>query len=91
MSTDHDHEHGHGHGHGSETALSRIEALSEEKVHHAGEHEGPFSVHVLGLGPSGAELIKQLSGDDSVTANGFTALAVDIGPGTVSQRGWRPR
>ncbi|TCK24809.1 hypothetical protein [Pseudonocardia endophytica] len=86
MSTDHDHDHdhGHGHGHGSETALSRIEALSGEKVHHAGEHEGPFSVHVLGLGPSGAQLIRQLSGDEAVTANGFTALAVDIGPGTAS-------
>lgn len=84
MSTDHDHDHGHGHGHGSETALSRIEALSGEKVHHAGEHEGPFSVHVLGLGPSGAQLIQQLSGDEAVTANGFTALAVDIGPGTAS-------
>ena len=74
MSTDHGHDHGHDHG--PETALTRIEALSKEGVHHAGDHEGPFSVHVLGLGPTGASLITELLGK---SPDGFTALAVDIG------------
>ena len=73
MSTESGHDHGHGHGHGSETALARIEALSKEGVHHAGDHEGPFSVHVLGLGPAGASLITAMAAD---APEGFTALAV---------------
>ncbi|MGE3287492.1 MAG: hypothetical protein AB7J32_15505 [Pseudonocardia sp.] len=79
MATDHEHDHGdHGHGHGHETALARIEALSKEKVHHAGDHEGPFSVHVLGLGPTGTSLVAAMQ---SEAPEGFTALAVDIGAG----------
>jgi hypothetical protein len=79
MATDHEHEHGdHGHGHGHETALARIEALSKEKVHHAGDHEGPFSVHVLGLGPTGTSLVAAMQ---SEAPEGFTALTVDIGAG----------
>ena len=81
MSTESGHDHGHGHGHGSETALARIEALSKEGVHHAGDHEGPFSVHVLGLGPAGASLITAMAAD---APEGFTALAVDIGAGSLS-------
>jgi hypothetical protein len=72
-----DHGHGHGHGHDeSDAMLARIEALSKEHVHHAGDHEGPFSLHVLGLGPTGAALISQIAAD---APDGFTALAVDIG------------
>jgi hypothetical protein len=84
MSTDHDHDHDHdhdGHGHGVETALSRIEALSKEKVHHAGEHEGPFSLHVLGLGATGSAVITELLQD---APEGFTAMAVDIGGGDLA-------
>jgi hypothetical protein len=72
MSTD----HGHGHGHTADAALARIEALSKEGVHHAGDHEGPFSLHVLGLGGAGAGIITELIGKG---LDGFTALAVDIG------------
>ncbi|HEX4392075.1 MAG TPA: hypothetical protein VH084_11115 [Mycobacterium sp.] len=72
MSTD----HGHGHGHASDTALARIEALSKEGVHRAGDHEGPFSLHVLGLGGTGVGIITELLKD---APEGFTALAVDIG------------
>jgi hypothetical protein len=74
MADDHGHDHPHDHGHG--TALTRIEALSKERVHHAGDHEGPFSLHVLGLGTTGANVITALL---SAPPEGFTALAVDIG------------
>jgi hypothetical protein len=72
MSTD----HGHGHGHATDTALARIEALSKEQVHRAGDHEGPFSLHVLGLGGTGVGIITELLKD---APEGLTALAVDIG------------
>jgi hypothetical protein len=68
-------DHGHGHGHEHDTTLARIEALSNEKVHHAGDHEGPFSLHVLGLGTTGAAVITELLKD---APEGFSALAVDI-------------
>ncbi len=69
-------DHGHGHDHDHDTTLARIEALSKESVHHAGDHEGPFSLHVLGLGPTGAAVITELLKD---APDGFSALAVDIG------------
>lgn len=69
-------DHGHSHDHGHDTALARIEALSKESVHHAGDHEGPFTLHVLGLGGVGAAVITELLSDPP---EGFTALAVDIG------------
>jgi hypothetical protein len=75
-----DQEHGHGHGH--DTALARIEALSKERVHHAGDHEGPFSLHVLGLGGTGAAVITELLKD---APEGFTALSVDIGDGSLAK------
>lgn len=81
MSDDHGHGHGHGHEHGAATALARIEALSNEKVHHAGDHEGPFSVHVLGLGKTGAATISAIS---ALGPTGFSALAVDIGAGSLA-------
>ena len=40
MSTDHDHDHDHSHDSG---ALGRVEALLNERVHAAGDHEGPFA------------------------------------------------
>ena len=76
-----DHGHGHGHEDGADSALARIEALSNEKVHHAGDHEGPFSVHVLGLGKTGAAVISEVA---KAGLNGFSALALDIGAGSLS-------
>ncbi|MDT7710484.1 MAG: hypothetical protein QOG20_6091 [Pseudonocardiales bacterium] len=69
-------DHGHDHDHGHDTALARIEALSNEYVHKAGDHEGPFSLHVLGLGATGAGVIAEILKD---APEGFTALSVDIG------------
>jgi hypothetical protein len=74
MADDHGHDHDHDHGH--DTTLARIEALSKENVHHAGDHEGPFSLHVLGLGAPGATVIAELLKD---APEGFSALAVDVG------------
>ena len=77
----HDHEH-------SEQA--RIEALKEQGVHRAGEHEGPFSLHLLGIGRAGASLIAQLLRDRPAgfldnDKTRFTALAVDIGDQDLGQ------
>ena len=78
---DHDHEH-------SEQA--RIEALKEQGVHRAGEHEGPFSLHLVGIGRAGASVIAQLLRDrpkgflDDPKIR-FTALAVDIGDQDLQQ------
>ncbi|MPZ67398.1 MAG: hypothetical protein GEU83_18485 [Pseudonocardiaceae bacterium] len=88
MATQHDgHEHDHDHAHAAETALARIEALQNEGVHRAGEHEGPFSLHVLGLGATGAGVISTLlnnrpAGFLESPGSRFTALAVDIGHDT---------
>ena len=81
MSTDHEHEHDHG------SVLARVEALAGEGVHRAGEHEGPFSLHVVGLGGAGAGIIRSLlehrpAGFLENPATRFTALAVDIGHDT---------
>ncbi|GAC1616125.1 MAG: hypothetical protein NVS4B5_06140 [Vulcanimicrobiaceae bacterium] len=55
-------------------------------MHRANEHEGPFSLHVLGIGKTGAAVIARLLNDppkgfldDPKTR--FGALAVDIGDG----------
>jgi hypothetical protein len=89
MATDHDHDHGgdHGHDHEHGSDLGRFEALKNEGVHRAGDHEGPFSLHVVGLGGAGAGIVRTLlekrpAGflDDPTTR--FTALAVDIGHDT---------
>lgn len=79
-----DHDHDHGHDHGAEVALARIRALHSEGVHRAGAHEGPFSLHVVGLGRTGAAVLAQLVEDRAAGTHGdhqadFTALAVDIG------------
>ena len=85
MADAHDHEHDHEH---SEQA--RIEALRDQGVHRAGEHEGPFSLHVVGIGRAGASTIAQLLRDrpkgfldDPKTR--FSALAVDIGDQDLQQ------
>lgn len=82
MATDHDHDHDHEHDHASSTA--RVEALHNEGVHRAGEHEGPFSLHVVGLGGAGAGIVAGLlnnrpPGFLADESTRFTALAVDIG------------
>ncbi|MGQ0483605.1 MAG: hypothetical protein ACT4O0_21580 [Pseudonocardia sp.] len=84
---DHDDGHGHGHGHPTDASLARVQALANEGVHRAGEHEGPFSLHVLGLGATGAGVISALldnppTGFLADPATRFTALAVDIGHDT---------
>jgi hypothetical protein len=76
MATDHDHDHA--------SSTARIEALHNEGVHRAGEHEGPFSLHVVGLGGAGAGIVAGLlnnrpSGFLGDETTRFTALAVDIG------------
>jgi hypothetical protein len=81
---DHDHDHGHDHSHGADGDLARIQAIRDEGVHRANEHEGPFSLHVVGLGQTGAEVIAQLlrnrpEGFLEDPGTRFSALAVDIG------------
>jgi hypothetical protein len=88
MAADHDHDHGHDHGLIDD--LARIEALRTEGVHRAGDHEGPFSLHVLGLGKTGADLItsimkNQPEGFLSAQGTKFGALAVDIGDEDLAQ------
>ncbi|GLZ56204.1 tubulin-like doman-containing protein [Actinomycetospora sp. NBRC 106378] len=89
MAAEHDHDHDHDHDHG-DTAMARIEALRSEGVHRAGDHEGPFSLHVLGLGATGADLItsimrNQPDGFLSEPGTRFSALAVDIGDEDLAQ------
>ncbi|MCX9192366.1 hypothetical protein C3Y87_13290 [Carbonactinospora thermoautotrophica] len=77
-------EHEHGHEHGPVGDLSRIEAIRDRGVHRAGEHEGPFSLHVVGLGKAGANVIERLVSDPpegflSDPRTSFSALAIDIG------------
>jgi hypothetical protein len=89
MAAEHDHDHDHSHDHG-DTAMARIEALATEGVHRAGDHEGPFSLHVLGLGKTGADLItsimkNQPEGFLSQPGTRFSALAVDIGDEDLAQ------
>ncbi|MQA14310.1 MAG: hypothetical protein GEV09_09095 [Pseudonocardiaceae bacterium] len=82
MATDHTHDHDHDHDQASSTA--RTEALQNEGVHRAGEHEGPFSLHVIGLGGAGAGIIAGLLNNRPTDfladeSTRFSALAVDIG------------
>lgn len=77
--------HVHDHDHGEESPTSRFEALVTQKIHEAGDHEGPFSLHVLGLGEAGAGIIESLAGLASSSGlAGFSALAVDIGDAGLS-------
>ena len=85
-----DHDHDHDHDHGLIDDLARIEALRGEGVHRAGDHEGPFSLHVLGLGKTGADLITSIithppEGFLSQQGTRFGALAVDIGDEDLAQ------
>jgi hypothetical protein len=83
-------DHDHDHDHGLIDNLARIEALRSEGVHRAGEHEGPFSLHVLGLGGTGAAVITKLlherpEGFLAEPTTRFSALAVDIGDEDLGQ------
>jgi len=70
-----------------EDRKDRVEELvKEQEVHRTGDQEGPFSIHILGLGRTGASVIEQLLSsppdgflEDARTR--FSALAVDIGDG----------
>lgn len=73
---------GHDHAHTSD--LSRVEALAQQRVHEVGDHEGPFSVHVLGIGKAGADVVASFAtaAKDSPLrgeGSGFSGLAIDIG------------
>ena len=65
--------------------VSRIEALVTQGMHRIGDHEGPFSLHVLGLGKTGANVIESMvtahrsGGVAADTETPFHALAIDIG------------
>jgi hypothetical protein len=88
MAADHDHDHDHVHAEIDD--IARIEALRTEGVHRAGDHEGPFSLHVLGLGKTGADLITSImrhqpEGFLSQEGTRFGALAVDIGDEDLAQ------
>ena len=78
----HEHEHDHEHDH-LHDERARVEAVSKEGVHRAGEHEGPFSLHLLGLGKTGADIVTQaLRGAGQTNVN---ALCVDIGDQDLGQ------
>ncbi|OPX05904.1 tubulin-like doman-containing protein [Mycobacterium sp. AT1] len=83
------HDHGHDHSHapcdsesaGLTTDTARIEALISDGVHRIGDHEGPFSLHVLGIGKTGANIVQAIleaypGSGETVPVN---ALAIDIG------------
>ena len=65
--------------------VSRIEALVTQGMHRIGDHEGPFSLHVLGLGKTGANVIESMvtahrsGGVAADTETPFHALAIYIG------------
>ena len=65
--------------------VSRIEALVTQGMHRIGDHEGPFSLRVLGLGKTGANVIESMvtahrsGGVAADTETPFHALAIDIG------------
>jgi hypothetical protein len=76
------HEHEHDHDHGGDQG--RIEAIRDEGVHRVTEGEGPFSLHLVGLGRTGSALIEHIlrnrpKGFLKEPGTRFTALAVDIG------------
>ena len=73
-----------------EDRKDRVEELvKEQEIHRTGDQEGPISIHILGLGRTGASVVEQLLQsppkgflEDSRTR--FTALAVDIGDGDLA-------
>ena len=81
--------HSHDHSHdacdsdsaGLTTDAARIKALISDGVHRIGDHEGPFSLHVLGIGKTGANIVKAVvdahpGSGESIPVN---VLAIDIG------------
>lgn len=81
---------GHTHDHSHEacdderftTDQARISALISDGVHRIGGHEGPFSVHILGIGKAGANIVKATLKAYAAGVGGSTslnALAIDIG------------
>jgi hypothetical protein len=81
---EHDHDHDHGHDHGLGGDLARVQAIRDEGVHRASEQEGTLSLHVVGIGATGADVIAELlrnrpAGFLEDPKTRFTALAIDIG------------
>ncbi len=68
-----------------EDRKDRVEELvKEQEIHRTGDQEGPFSIHILGLGQTGTSVIERLlqsppKGFLEDPRTRFTALAVDIG------------
>ncbi|AZI65917.1 tubulin-like doman-containing protein (plasmid) [Rhodococcus qingshengii] len=97
MSGAHDHNHDHGHSHAHEGAACdsesagygtdkvRLEALVTDGVHRIGDHEGPFSIHVLGIGKTGSNVVESMlreyapGGAAAGSETPFRGLAIDIG------------
>src|SRR4028119_2270479 len=73
-----------------EDRKDRVEELvKEQEIHRTGDQEGPFSIHILGLGRTGASVVEQLlqsppKGFLEDPRTRFTALAVDIGDGDLA-------
>jgi len=81
---DHGHDHDHDHDHDLGGDLARVQAIRDEGVHRASEQEGTLSLHMIGIGATGAGVISELLNnrpkgflEDPKTR--FTALALDIG------------
>jgi Tubulin like len=71
-------------------ALTRIKAISDDYVHQAAEHEGPFSLHVVGVGGTGAAVVERLLKEPPAGLFGqpetrLTGLVVDVDLEAVSK------
>ena len=68
-------------------ARRKLDAL-KRGIHRISEEDTtPYSVHVVGIGKAGADVISQILKDkaNSTEDNGFTALSVDIGDQDLAQ------
>ncbi|CCH75430.1 conserved hypothetical protein [Nostocoides australiense Ben110] len=84
-SNSHSHDHDHGacdsESAGFATDAARLQALVTDGVHRVGPHEGPFSLHVLGIGKAGTNIVEAMVRAHQEDPNGIPlhALAIDIG------------
>ncbi|MBW4818786.1 hypothetical protein [Rhodococcus qingshengii] len=85
MSRQHDHGACDSESAGYTTDKVRLGALVTDGVHRLGEHEGPFSIHAIGIGKAGANIVEEMirqhagGGVASSGATRFSGLAIDIG------------
>lgn len=81
--------HGHGHDHapcdsesaGYPTDADRLQSLVTDGVHRIGPNEGPFSIHVLGLGKTGTNIVEAMvrAHQNDPGEVPLHAMAIDIG------------